>query len=122
ASGVVSYVVAGGGETGKGTAGGEPVTGRDMIALLATIGVDLGLLALVALNPPAVGPVRRDALAATQARLHLLTPSVIRHLTNAIDTAIARAPGADLEWVRRHLIHHAGASYSVLPNPYTVHQ
>jgi hypothetical protein len=122
ASSLASYVVSGGAETGKRTASGEPVTGRDLIALLATIGVDLGLLALVALNPPAVGPVRRDALAATQARLHLLTPSVIRHLTNAIETAVARAPGADLEWVRRHLIHHRGASYFVIPNLYSVEQ
>src|SRR5262245_1741163 len=121
-SSLASYVISGGNETGKRTASGEPVTGRDMIALLATIGVDLGLLALVALNPPAVGPVRRDALAATQARLHLLTPTVIRHLTSAIDTAIARAPGADLEWVRRHLIHHGGASYFVIPNLYSVDQ
>jgi hypothetical protein len=121
-SSLVSYVISGGGETGKRTTSGEPVTGRDMIALLATIGVDLGLLALVALNPPAVGPVRRDALAATQARLHLLTPTVIRHLTNAIETAIARAPNVDLEWVRRHLIHHGGASYFVIPNLYGVNQ
>jgi hypothetical protein len=117
-----SYVMSGGGETGERTATGEPVTGRDLIALLATIGVDLGLLALVALNPPAVGPVRRDALAANEARLHLLTPSVIRHLTSAIETAIARAPGADLEWVRRHFIHHGGSSYFVIPNLYSVDQ
>src|SRR5262245_6762314 len=121
-SSLASYVISGGGETGKRTASGEPVTGRDMIALLATIGVDLGLLALVALNPPAVGPVRRDALAATQARLHLPTPTVIRHLTSAIETAINRAPGADLEWVRRHFIHHGGASYFVIPNLYSVDQ
>jgi hypothetical protein len=119
-SSLASYVISGGGDTGKRTASGEPVTGRDMIALLATIGVDLGLLALVALNPPAVGPVRRDALAATQARLHLPMPSVIQHLTSAIETAIARAPNADLEWVRRHLIHHGGASYFVIPNLYSV--
>jgi hypothetical protein len=122
ASSLASYVISGGAETGKRTASGDPVTGRDMIALLATIGVDLGLLALVALNPPAVGPVRRDALAASQARLHLLTPSVIRHLTSAIETAVARAPGADLEWVRRHFIHHGGASYFVIPNLYSVDQ
>jgi hypothetical protein len=120
ASSLASYVISGGAETGKRTASGEPVTGRDLIALLATIGVDLGLLALVALNPPAVGPVRRDALAPAQARLHLLTPSVIQHLTSAIETAIARAPGVDLEWVRRHLIHHGGASYFVIPNLYSV--
>jgi hypothetical protein len=122
ASSLAHYVVTGGADTGKRTASGEPVTGRDMIALLATIGVDLGLLALVALNPPAVGPVRRDALAPAQARLHLLTPSVIQHLTSAIETAINRAPRADLEWVRRHFIHHGGASYFVIPNLYSVDQ
>src|SRR5262249_22595307 len=37
-------------------------------------------------------------------------------------TAVARAPGADLEWVRRHLIHHRGASYFVIPNLYSVEQ
>jgi hypothetical protein len=121
-SSLASYVMSGGTDTGKRTASGDPVTGRDLIALLATIGVDLGLLALVALNPPAAGPVRRDALAASQARLHLLTPSVIRHLTGAIETAVARAPRADLEWVRRHFIHHGGSSYFVIPNLYSVDQ
>ncbi len=122
ASSLGSYLLSGGADTGKRTASGDPVTGRDLIALLATIGVDLGLLALVALNPPAAGPVRRDALAATQARLHLLTPSVIRHLASAIETAIARAPRADLEWVRRHFIHHGGSSYFVIPNLFSVDQ
>jgi hypothetical protein len=121
-SSLASYVISGGTETGKRTASGDPVTGRDLIALLATIGVDLGLLALVALNPPAAGPVRRDALAPAQARLHLLTPSVIQHLTRAIETAIARAPDADLEWVRRHFVHHGGSSYFVIPNLYSVDQ
>jgi hypothetical protein len=122
ASSLASYVVSGGSETGKRTASGDPVTGRDMIALLATIGVDLGLLALVALNPPAVGPVRRDALAPAQARLHQLTPQVVQQLTSAIKTAVARAPNANLEWVRRHFIHHGGASYFVIPNLYSVDQ
>ncbi len=121
-SSLASYVISGGTETGKRTASGDPVTGRDLIALLATIGVDLGLLALVALNPPAAGPVRRDALAATQARLHLLTPTVVRHLTSAIETAISRAPKANLEWVRQHFIHHGGSSYFVIPNLYSVDQ
>ncbi len=31
-------------------------------------------------------------------------------------TAIARAPGASLEWVRRHFIYHRGVSYLVIPN------
>jgi hypothetical protein len=118
AAGAVRYIFTG--TAGGATASGEPISGRDLIALLATIGIDIGLLALAALNPPAVAPVRHDGLARTQAQLHLPTASVIRHLTDAIDTAIARAPGADLEWVRRHFIHHNGASYFVIPNLYSV--
>ena len=41
---------------------GEPITGRDLIALLATIGIDLGLLALAIVNPPREPPsIRRPA-------------------------------------------------------------
>jgi hypothetical protein len=74
------------------------------------------------LNPPATGPVRRDALAANEARLHLPTAAVVDHLTGAIQTAIARAPGddANFEWVRRHFIHHNGSSYFVIPNLYHI--
>ena len=114
------YIASGGKSTGDGTKSGDPITGRDLIALLATIGIDLGLLALTALNPPAAAPVRRDALASTQARLRLPTASVVRHLAGAIETAIARAPGADLEWVRRHFINHGACSYFVIPNLYSV--
>jgi len=95
------------------------LTGRDLIALLAAIGVDLGLFALMVLNPPATPPTRRDALAASQARLHMPTATVVRQLSAALETAIARAPDADLEWVRRHLVHHRGTSYLVIPNLYS---
>ena len=114
------YIASGGKTTGDATKSGDPITGRDLIALLATIGIDLGLLALTALNPPAAAPVRRDALASTHARLRLPTASVIRHLSGAIETAIARAPGADLEWVRRHFINHGTCSYFAIPNLYGV--
>lgn len=110
------YVFTFGGTPESWTNSGDPITGRDLIALLATVGIDLGLFVLMLLNPPAVGPVRRDGLSATQSRLHLPPEAVIRHLVGAIKTAIARAPGADLEWVRQHLIHHNGASYFVIPN------
>src|SRR5439155_220920 len=43
-SSLASYVISGGADTGKRTASGDPVTGRDLIALLATIVDDLGLL------------------------------------------------------------------------------
>jgi len=118
----VSFVASGGQETVTRTASGEAITGRDVIALLATIGVDLGILGLAVLNPPASGPIRRDGLAASQARLHLPTDSVVRQLATAIGTAIARAPGADFEWVRRHFIHHQGASYFIIPNLYSSDQ
>lgn len=95
------------GKAAGSTGAGEPITGRDMIALLATVGVDLGLLALAILNPPREPPPIRP------------TGALMRQIREAIETAIARAPGADLEWVRRHFLHHNKASYFVLPNLYS---
>jgi hypothetical protein len=85
---------------------GEPITGRDMIALLATIGIDLGLLALAILNPPPAESKRPSS-------------AVIRQIRSAINTAIERAPGATMEWVRRHFIYHRETSYLVIPNLYS---
>ncbi len=89
------------------TQSGTVITGRDLIALLATIGIDLGLFALTILNPPKNAPSLRPSGA------------MIRQINAALQTAIARAPGVDLEWVRRHLIHHRQASYFVIPNLYS---
>lgn len=102
------------------TSGGEPITGRDMIALLATLGIDLGLLALAALNPPAAGPRREDGLATQVAHLHEVAGPVKRQLQGAIATAISRVDGASLAWVHQHFVHHNGASYLVIPNLYKV--
>jgi hypothetical protein len=99
------YVVTGGKETGARTDSGEPITGRDLIALLATIGVDIGLLVLAILNPPREAPSVRP------------TGAFRRQINEAIDTATARA-GVDREWVHRHFIHHHEASYLVIPNLY----
>jgi hypothetical protein len=88
------------------TKSGEPITGRDMIALLATIGIDLGLLALAILNPPPPESRRPSS-------------QVIRQIRAAINTAIVRAPGANMEWVRRHFIYHRRTSYLVIPNLYS---
>ena len=99
---------------------GEPITGRDLIALLATIGIDLGLLALAALNPPPAEPGRRDGLAGSHARLRLPSRAVIQQLSSAFETAISRAPDVDLDWVRRHFLHHGACSYFVIPNIYGV--
>jgi hypothetical protein len=107
ASSAVSYVFSGGKTAFGRTDSGEPITGRDVIALLATIGIDLGLLALAILNPPQEPPPIRPSGA------------LARQIRGAIDTAINRAPGADLEWVRRHFIHHNRASYLVIPNLYS---
>jgi hypothetical protein len=85
---------------------GEPITGRDLIALLATIGIDLGLLALAIVNPPRAPPSIRPS------------GTLRRQINEAIDTAIARA-GVDREWVRRHFVHHNRASYFVIPNLYS---
>lgn len=89
------------------TEGGEPITGRDLIALLATVGVDLGLLVLAILNPPPAESRRPPE-------------AVARQIRDAIRTVIQRTDdGADLEWVRRHFIHHNKASYLVIPNLYS---
>jgi hypothetical protein len=115
-----TYIASGGKKTIDHTSSGEPITGRDMIALLATLGIDLGLFVLVLLDPPAAAPTRRDGMTRSQASLHLPAPSVVRQLAAAFQTAIARAPDADLEWVRQHFLHHDGASYFVIPNLYGV--
>ncbi len=101
---------------------GESITGRDLIALLATLGIDLGLLALTILNPPATPPIRHDGLSRTQANFHIPPGAVVRQITGAIHTAISRAPNVNLEWVRRHFVYHEGASYFVIPNLYSVSQ
>jgi hypothetical protein len=106
-SGLIGLVFNGGRSTNGHTDTGEPITGRDLIALLATIGVDLGLLALAILNPPREPPSIRPSGA------------LRRQINEAIDTAIARAPGVNREWVRRHFIHHQHASYLVIPNLYS---
>jgi hypothetical protein len=106
-SSLLGYVFSGGRVTAGRTDGGEPITGRDLIALLATIGIDLGLLALAILNPPREPPSIRP------------TGALARQIRAAIDTAVNRAPGADLEWVHRHFVHHNKASYFVIPNLYS---
>ncbi len=115
---LVKYVFTGG--ASGFTSGGEPITGRDMIALLATIGIDLGLLVLALLDRPGPPPHRDDGLERAQGRLHTVSPTVRRELEAAFRTAVARAPSVNMEWVRQHFIHHAGASYFVIPNLYSV--
>lgn len=96
-----------------------PLTGRDLIALLATLGIDLGLFALMVLNPPVAAPPRYDALSDAHARLHLPTETVVRHISDAVRTVIDRAHSATFEWVRMHFIHHKHASYFIIPNLYS---
>lgn len=67
----------------------------------------MGLLALAIVNPPRVPPSVRPS------------GQLARQIQDAIRTAISRAPGADLEWVRRHFVHHNNASYLVIPNLYS---
>ena len=137
--GLIRYVFTAGQASDLKTSGGTPITGRDLIALLATVGIDLGLLVLALLDPPTTPPVRRDGLNEMQQNLHQVPEAVANQLRGAIATAIARAPGTNLEWVHRHFIHHAGtfdrswlrrirevkptsASYLVIPNLYRVDQ
>jgi hypothetical protein len=109
-SGLVGYVFTGGNAPPKRTDGGEPITGRDLIALLATIGVDLGLLALAIVNPPRQGPSLRFS--------GPMSRQIQDSIRVALNTAAVRA-GTDYEWVRGHFIHHNKASYLVIPNLYS---
>ena len=102
---LAGYIFSGGNAPPARTDSGEPITGRDLIALLATIGIDLGLLALAIVNPPR-GESRR------------LTAREALHINEAIDTAVAGA-GVSREWARWHFIHHDRASYLVIPNLYS---
>lgn len=102
----IAYVLSWGGVKTAWTSGGEPITGRDMIALLATLGIDLGLFALTALNPP-------------KAPRKEFSGEERRQIEDAISTAVARAENADMEWVRRHFVYHNKASYLVIPNLYS---
>jgi hypothetical protein len=105
------YVFTGGNVAVGRTDSGEPITGRDLIALLATIGIDLGLLALAIVNPPREAPSRK--FSGPQGR------QVAEHLRAALGTAAARSGGKGFEWVRSHFIHHRDASYLVIPNLYS---
>ncbi len=104
---LVTYVLSGGNIATARTEGGEPITGRDLIALLATIGIDLGLLALGILNPPPHEPPPRR-----------LSGALRHQISDAIEITMARA-GTSRDWVRRHFIHHNKASYLVIPNLYS---
>ncbi|MDX2288616.1 MAG: hypothetical protein NW217_07325 [Hyphomicrobiaceae bacterium] len=101
----LQYVMTGGKPPEGATATGEPITGRDVIALIAAIGIDLGLFVLTVLNPPATPPVR-----------HQPSTGLILQIRKAMQTALDRAPDTDIEWVRRHFIYHNKASYFVTPN------
>ena len=83
----------------------EPITGRDLIALLATLGIDLGLFALTVLNPPATPPNRNQLTGAEIVRTR-------RAIRTALEPATMASPDADLDWVRRHIFHHIGTRSS----------
>ena len=82
---------------------GSSITGRDLIALLAALGIDLGLFALTVLNPPAA-PALRTATAA--------------ELRNAIAELRERA-NVDDEWIKSHFIFHIKKNYLIIPNLYS---
>jgi hypothetical protein len=106
-SSLLSYVGSGFQRPFSHTTEGDPITGRDLIALLATIGVDLGLLALAILNPPPAATLRPSG-------------EVIHQIREAIRTVLTRTDSAaGIEWLRRHFIHHNKASYFVIPNLYS---
>ena len=118
---LVRYVLSGG-TYADAVAGGQPIGGRDMIALLATVGIDLGLFVLALLDPPKTRPERWDGLRHEAENIHQVSEQTKKQIREAIDTAISRNKAITLEWVHGHFIHHGGASYYVIPNLYRVDQ
>lgn len=106
-SGLVTYIGSGGQRGGSWTSGGDPITGRDLIALLATLGIDMGLFALTVLNPPRTPPPPKPSA------------SLIRQIRSVIDTARARSKHKDLSWIAGHVVHHKRNAYLVIPNLYS---
>ncbi|MFT5508127.1 MAG: hypothetical protein ACI89J_001198 [Hyphomicrobiaceae bacterium] len=100
---LASFGLSGGStDPGKASAANEGgFSGRDLIAFLATLGIDLGLFALTVINPPVTPPNRNT-----------LGPVEIARTRESIRTAISSAEDDDkdvnLEWVRRHVVHHLG--------------
>ncbi|MEL7544153.1 MAG: hypothetical protein AAGJ70_10290 [Pseudomonadota bacterium] len=95
-AGGVRYVLSGFSAQPGETSAPSSFTGRDLIALLATLGVDIGLFVLTALNPPMRIPDR-------------LTGDARRQIRDAVMTAAQNIPGddnADINWIRRHFINH----------------
>ncbi|MEL6291048.1 MAG: hypothetical protein AAFQ44_04575 [Pseudomonadota bacterium] len=84
---------------------GATITGRDLIALLATLGIDLGLFALTVFNPP-LKPTRP------------ISPQARVHIRRALERA-ERTDGINSDWIRKHFIHHKRKSYFVIPNLYS---
>lgn len=115
---LVRYVF--GGTVDAQTPSGQPITGRDMIALLATVGIDLGLFVLALLDPPKTRPERYDGLLEEAENFRQVSEQTKRQIREAIDTAIRRTPSTSYRWVHGHFIHHAGRSYFVIPNLYSV--
>jgi hypothetical protein len=104
------------------TATGQSIGGRDMIALLATIGIDLGLFVLALLDPPRTTPNRWEGLRSEAQNIRQVSEQTKRQIREAIDTAISRNPSITLAWVHGHFIHHNGSSYYVIPNLFRVDQ
>lgn len=92
-------------------------TGRDLTAIMAALGVDLGLLVLALLNPPRSAG-GRDGLARNIARVSLVNMTTVRELARAFHIAIHDVDQLDLEKLRMHFIAHKGKSFLVTPNVY----
>ncbi len=102
------------GEGDDGTLEGEPLTGRDLIALLATIGVDLGLFALTAFNPPP--PPKHEIRSEAQQQIKDAIDRAMAQVNRLDEVKADPKLGIDVEWIRKHLIHHRKKSYFVIPN------
>ncbi len=99
------------------TDAGEALGQRDLIALLAAVGVDFGLLVLAVVNPPRAQTGRMGAFQREVAGIRLASDEVIDELAHSFCAAINNST-VSFAMLQRHLVTHDGRSYFVAPNLY----
>ncbi|MEO1329557.1 MAG: hypothetical protein AAFW46_07840 [Pseudomonadota bacterium] len=95
----------------------EQLGQRDLIALLAAVGVDLGLLVLAVVNPPRAETGRTGAFQREVAGVRIASDEVIEELARSFHAAI-RDSDLTLSMLQRHFVAHQGHAYLVAPNLY----
>lgn len=96
-------------------------SGRDFIALLATIGLDLALFVLAIMERGHLSSRSEAPAMVSMVDYSRMTrnPDQVS-LEQVLRAALDLMPANTLQWIRWHLVHHDGYDYFVFPNLYAV--